>query len=118
MTDENTLADLRALVQDFVHARRWEQFHNPKNLSMSIAIEAAELMECFQWATLDDVQQDLDENGARPAAVDELADVLIYCLALANAMQIPDLAAAVQDKLERSGSKYPADEYRGRYRKD
>lgn len=108
-----TLADLRARVQEFVHERDWEQFHSPKNLSMSVAIEAAELMECFQW----------ESGGGAPAldnprygdAVDELADVLIYCLAMANTLGIEDLAAAVLDKLARTEKKYPAAEFRGRF---
>jgi dCTP diphosphatase len=109
-----TLAELRARVQDFVHRRDWEQFHSPKNLSMSIAIEAAELMECFQWESGD--------RGPAPcptppeAAEDELADVLIYCLAMADALGIEDLGAAVLDKLARTEVKYPAAEFKGRYR--
>jgi dCTP diphosphatase len=110
-----TLAELRARVQDFVHRRDWEQFHSPKNLSMSIAIEAAELMECFQWESGD--------RGPTPyhkppggAAADELADVLIYCLAMADALGIEDLGAAVLDKLARTEEKYPVAEFRGRYR--
>jgi len=101
-----TLADLQARVRAFVHERDWEQFHSPKNLSMSIAIEAAELMECFQWGP--------GGEDAQPA-VDELADVLVYCLAMANALGIDDLGAAVLDKLERSGKKYPAEEFKGRF---
>ncbi len=112
----HTLANLRARVRDFVRERDWEQFHSPKNLSMSIAIEAAELMECFQWDSSTESNADLCKNGAPPAAVDELADVLIYCLALANTLGVDDLGAAVLDKLERSGQRYPAGEYRGRFR--
>ncbi len=110
-----TLAYLRARIQDFVHQRDWEQFHSPKNLSMSIAIEAAELMECYQW----------EPGGPEPlsyntppdaAAADELADVLIYCLAMADALGIEDLGAVVLDKLARIELKYPAAEFRGRFR--
>lgn len=110
-----TLAHLRARIQDFVHQRDWEQFHSPKNLSMSIAIEAAELMECFQW----------ESGGTEPApykappcaaAADELADVLIYCLAMADALGIEDLGAVVLDKLARTEIKYPAADFKGRFR--
>jgi len=110
------LADLRARVRAFVQERDWEQFHSPKNLSMSIAIEAAELMECFQWQSAQEICKDVRQNGAPPAAVDELADVLVYCLALANALEIKDLGAAVLDKLERSGKKYPARQFRERFK--
>jgi NTP pyrophosphatase (non-canonical NTP hydrolase) len=106
------LAEMRNIVRAFVDERDWAQFHSPKNLAMSIAIEAGELMECFQW-----------EPEAGPAreeevtqAADELADTMIYCLAMANALGINDLAAVILDKLERSGRKYPADTFRGRFR--
>jgi NTP pyrophosphatase (non-canonical NTP hydrolase) len=79
---------------------------------MSIAIEAAELMECFQWRS--DSEQTSHKVTTREV-VDELADVLIYCLAMANTLGIGDLGAAIMDKLERSGTKYPADEFQGRF---
>jgi dCTP diphosphatase len=109
-----TLAELRARIREFVHERDWEQFHSPKNLSISIAIEAAELMECFQWQS--DGAPSPPFSAPPGAAVDELADVLIYCLAMANALGIEDLGAAVLDKLTRSGNKYPAAEYKRRYK--
>lgn len=115
-TDSLTLADLRSRVQAFMHERDWEQFHSPKHLSMSVAIEAAELMECFQWTSAGEVDRDISQNGAPPEAVDELADVLIYCLVMANALNIPDLGVAILDKLARSGEKYPADRFKGRYK--
>ncbi len=110
-----TLAELRARVQDFIHQRDWEQFHSPKNLSMSIAIEAAELMECFQWESAEG-RRAPNTDLPDPAAVDELADVMIYCLAMADALKIADLGAAVLDKLARSETKYPAADFKGRYR--
>jgi NTP pyrophosphatase (non-canonical NTP hydrolase) len=108
-----TLSDLQDRVRAFVHDRDWEQYHSPKNLSMSVAIEAAELMECFQWHA---ENSHTNEPANRQEAIDELADVLIYCLAMANALDVDDLGAAVLDKLDRSGVRYPADQYRGRYR--
>jgi NTP pyrophosphatase (non-canonical NTP hydrolase) len=114
----STLADLRSHIRAFVRERDWEQFHSPKHLSMSIAIEAAELMECFQWQSAGEATEDVTQNGAPQAAVDELADVLIYCLSMANALGIEDLAAAVLDKLERSGTRYPPDRFRGRFALD
>jgi NTP pyrophosphatase (non-canonical NTP hydrolase) len=104
-----TLTDLRARVRAFAHERDWEQFHSPKNLSMSIAIEAAELMECFQWVPE-------GAGNSRQEAVDELSDVLIYCLVMADALEIDDLGAVVVDKLKRSSIKYPADRFRGRFK--
>lgn len=114
--DTLTLGELRKRVRSFMEARDWEQFHSPKHLSMSIAIEAAELMECFQWQTADTVTQDLRQNGPPADAVDELADVLIYCLSMANALNIENLGGAILDKLARSGRKYPAEEFRGRFK--
>ncbi len=110
--DRTTLAELRADIRRFVDERDWSQFHTPKNLSMSIAIEAAELMEHFQW---------LDSSGTRPGGDElarireELADVMCYALSFANALEI-DVAAAVRDKLIKNAAKYPADRYRGRFR--
>lgn len=112
---KHTLSDLRARVRAFMQERDWEQFHSPKHLSMSIAIEAAELMECFQWEPAVQVREEIKQNGPPPAAVDELADVLVYCLCMANALDIDDLGAAVLDKLERAGRKYPPTQFKGKH---
>lgn len=115
MSDQTTtLAELRKTVADFVAARDWHQFHSPKNLAMSVAIEAAELMEHFQWLTTEQSRQ-LAKNPESLAAVsEEIADVVCYIAALANALQI-DLADAVRAKMVKNEQKYPADEFRGRY---
>src|SRR3954452_20394457 len=98
-TDETTtVAALRELMQSFVAERDLEQFHSPKNLSMSLAIEAAELMEHFQWLTLDESRKIADDAGRKEAAGEELADVLCYALSLANALDL-DIASAVQKKM-------------------
>jgi NTP pyrophosphatase (non-canonical NTP hydrolase) len=109
-----TLAELRKLVADFVDQRDWNQFHSPKNLSMSLAIEAAELMEHFQWLTLDESRAIVQQPQKLAEVADELADVLCYSLALANELQI-DLAAAIRAKMRKNEQKYPAQEYRGRF---
>lgn len=114
--DETTLAELRKIVRDFVDQREWQKFHSPKNLSMALAIEAAELMEHFQWISMDasrEVEKDPDKIHA---VGEELADVICYALALSNALNI-DVAAAVEAKMLRNKSKYPAEEYRGRFGK-
>jgi NTP pyrophosphatase (non-canonical NTP hydrolase) len=85
MPDDNiTLVDLRARVCAFVDERDWEQFHTPKNLSMSIAIEAAELMTEFQWLTGPQSQDVWADEVHRQRIRYELADVIIYCLSLAK----------------------------------
>jgi len=115
VSDQNTsLAELRALVRDFVEERDWRQFHSPKNLSMSLAIEAAELMEHFQWIEVAESRA-AGQDPARLAPIaEELADVLCYALALANELGL-DIATIVKDKMAKNALKYPADEYRGRY---
>ncbi len=117
MSDHDThVSALRDLVAQFVAEREWSQFHDPKNLSMSIAIEAAELMEHFQWVRSDRLQDALADPSAREEIRDELADVACYLLALTNALDM-DLSDAVRQKMEKNAAKYPAREFRGRYEK-
>lgn len=111
-----TVGALRQAVADFVDARDWRPFHSPKNLSMSIAIEAAELMERFQWLTTQEAQTAVEDPDERAAVADELADIVIYCLSLSNALDL-DVSSAVLGKLETNQHRYPADEFRGRFRK-
>ncbi len=115
MSDETTTVnDLRLLVRRFLEERDWIKFHSPKNLSMSIAIEAAELMEEFQWLT----SKESLEAGRDPTHLarirDEMADVLAYLLSLADRLQI-DVSSALEQKMRANALKYPADEYRGRF---
>ncbi|MGD2177818.1 MAG: nucleotide pyrophosphohydrolase [Anaerolineae bacterium] len=117
MTDaDTTLADLRRLVTEFVMARDWQQFHTPKNLSAAIAIEAAELMELFQWLTDGQAAAAMEDNAERAAVVDELADVLIYALSLANALDV-DVSKAILKKLELNQHRFPVKRWRGRARR-
>ncbi len=101
-----TVAELKSVVQQFVDERNWRKFHNAKNLSMSLAIEAAELMEHFQWLTTDEVVAGEQQDFAEIA--DELADVTCYALAIANVLKI-DLAQAVNSKMVKNRIKYPAE---------
>jgi NTP pyrophosphatase (non-canonical NTP hydrolase) len=108
------LATLRQLVAQFVRERDWEQFHSPKNLSMALAIEAAELMEHFQWISVEDSRR-VSQDASRLAQVaEELADVVCYALAMANTLNI-DVAASLEAKMIKNALKYPAAEYRGRF---
>ena len=111
-----TVAFLRQAVADFVDARDWQPFHSPKNLSMSIAIEAAELMERFQWLTTEEAQEAVEDPAEQAAVADELADVVIYCLSLSNALDL-DVSTAVLGKLRTNEHRYPAGEFRGRFRR-
>jgi len=107
-----TLAELKEMAREFRDRREWERFHNPKNLSMAVAIEAAELMEQFQWLTEDEVSRLAEDRGRLELIREELADVVIYTLSLANSLEI-DVASAVVNKLAKNAEKYPEDEYRG-----
>jgi NTP pyrophosphatase (non-canonical NTP hydrolase) len=109
-----TLADLRDLVRRFVEERDWRQFHSPKNLSMSLAIEAAELMEHFQWIDAAESRRIADDPAKLAHVRDEIADVLCYLLALANELNL-DLSSAIRDKMIKNAAKYPAELSRGRY---
>ncbi len=106
---ETTLSDLRARVAEFVNARNWQPFHNPKNLAMSIAIEAAEIQEHFQWLTIEESREYARSLENRLDVADELADVIIYCLSFANATEI-DVTNAVLKKLARNEYRFPRPE--------
>jgi NTP pyrophosphatase (non-canonical NTP hydrolase) len=83
---------------------------------MSIAIEAAELMERFQWLTTEEAQAAVKDSDERAAIADELADIVIYCLSFSNALDL-DVSSAVLGKLQTNEHRYPADEFRGRFRR-
>ena len=115
MSDSTTtIADLRDLIQEFVTERNWEQFHTPKNLAMSISIEAAELMELFQWTDPEESSRRIAVEPHRTRLAEELADVLCYALSLANATGL-DVSEAIRAKLVKNRAKYPADEFRDRF---
>lgn len=105
------IEDLQAALRAFARERDWEQFHSPKNLAASLTIEAAEVLEHFQWLT---DAQSLQLDAMRKAQVaDEIADVLLYLLQLADKLDIEPLAAA-RDKLARNAERYPVERARGR----
>lgn len=110
------LAALQSAVRAFNKARSWRKFHAPKNLSMALAIEAAELMEHFRWMTPARSWKAAREEPTASHVRDEMADVLLVLLSLADYLQI-DLVAAAEAKLRRNGEKYPEAESRGRSEK-
>lgn len=112
---QSTVADLRKLVDAFVAERQWHQFHTPKNLAMALSIEAAELMEHFQWLTIEESQAVAKQPVELAAVAEELADVVAYACALANSLGI-DIAAALDDKMVKNAVKYPAEASRGKYK--
>ncbi len=105
-----SLEDLLQRIRDFNSARDWAQFHSPKNLSMSLMVEAAELAEIFQWLS-EEESKSLDADKLAMAE-EEIADVLIYLLNIADKLGIDPLVAANR-KLEINDEKYPVDKARG-----
>lgn len=115
MSDASTtMAGLREVVRQFVAERGWEVFHSPKNLAMSLAIEAAELMEHFQWLDVAESRRLADDAAAKAAIAEEMADVASYLLALCNTLDL-DLSEALRAKMAKNAQKYPVEQYRGRY---
>ena len=112
---QTNVQQLRDIVRQFVDERDWSQFHSPKNISMALAIEAAELMEHFQWISTE-ASRELDDQ-ARAEAGEEVADVLCYLLAIANELEI-DLTDAMVAKMAKNRLKYPTEEIRGRFGHD
>lgn len=110
-----TVAELKKLVSAFVAERKWEPFHDPKNLSASIAIEAAELMEHFQWLRSEELAAVPHDAKAMSEIRDEVADIAAYLLSFATRMEI-DLASALDEKMKKNAVKYPAEKFRGRFR--
>ena len=108
MTD--SLSDLRARINTFVTERDWAQFHTPKNLAMAMIVEAAELVEQFQWDTPQESQQLTPEK--REAVSHELADTFVYLLRLAEVLQI-DLIEAANAKIKLNALKYPVEKVKG-----
>ncbi len=106
---DTTVALLRERVRAFVHAREWEPFHMPKDLAIALSVEASELVEPFLWR---DASASLSAED-RASVREELADVVIYALSLANALDL-DLSEAVRDKLRKDDRKYPVGRFRGR----
>jgi NTP pyrophosphatase (non-canonical NTP hydrolase) len=112
--DENvTVGELKVNVMKFIKERQWERFHNPKDLAEAICIEAAELLEQFQWITADEACSWKNIRSKTRNIGEELADVVIYCLSMANTMKI-DLTEAVMSKLKKNEAKYPVNKFLGK----
>lgn len=106
----DSLNELRSRLQAFVEERDWQQFHSPKNLAMAMIVEAAELVEHFQWLT---EQQSLDLAAEkREQVAHEIADTFVYLLRMADVLGI-DLIAAANAKIDLNAKKYPAEKVRG-----
>jgi dCTP diphosphatase len=109
---DDTMAALRVELREFARERDWEQFHNPKNLAMALAGEVGELLEIFQWLTPE--QADAVMRSGRAEDVrDELADVAIYLVRLADILDV-ELLEVAHAKLERNRARFPPGDVRGR----
>lgn len=115
MSDATTpVSDLRDLVRRFVKARDWNQFHSPKNVAMALAVEAAELMEHFQWMSVEASRSVVHDAVRLEAIGEELADVVCYAVAMANELDL-DISSIVRRKMAKNERKYPSDMFQGRY---
>jgi len=115
MNDKNTtIIDLKNLVNDFVRERNWAQFHNAKNLSMALSIEAGELMDIFKWNSHEECDKMMEKGHSRQDAIDELADIMIYTIAFANRNDI-NISDAINQKMIKNRKKYPVDKFKGHF---
>jgi dCTP diphosphatase len=109
-----SLTDLQAAIRKFCDDRDWDQFHNPKDLSISLALEAAEVMEHFQWKNADEMAKHAVDK--KNEVGEELADVFYWVLLLANKLDI-DLVEAFQKKMDKNEAKYPIEKAKGSHKK-
>ena len=109
-----TLNELKDRLRRFAHERDWEQFHSPKNLAMALSVEVAELVEHFQWLSQEESRHLPDDVAA--GAAEELADILIYLVRMADKLGV-DLLETAEAKLTENERKYPAGKVRGSAKK-
>jgi dCTP diphosphatase len=110
----NDIESLKLALRDFAAAREWAQFHSPKNLAAALTVEAAELLEHFQWLTEEQSKSLPPDKLA--AVADEMADVVLYLVQIADKLDV-DLLDAAAAKLAKNGEKYPVERARGSSRK-
>lgn len=114
LSDATTpIAELKRRILNFARERDWEQFHSPKNLSMALAAEAAELMEHFLWATGEESAKIVSNAGRRQKIEEELADIVIYAFEFANITGL-DVSSVIESKMAANAHKYPVEKSKGR----
>ncbi len=113
-SDAKNLQALQQMIRTFVDDRDWDQFHNPKDLSISLALEAAEVMEHFQWKNADEMAE--HSKNKKTEVGEELSDVLYWVLLLANKLDI-DLVDAFEKKMDKNIAKYPIEKSKGSHKK-
>jgi dCTP diphosphatase len=115
MGDTNYFENLKIKIDEFANNRDWPQFHTPRNLATSISIEAAELLECFQW---NDISKEelLSSFELKQSVEDELADIMIYCLRFCSSLDF-DVIKIMCDKIDKNNLKYPISKAKGTSKK-
>ena len=111
--DQTTLSELKKQIAYFRDERDWKQFHKPKDLAISVSVEAGELLELFQWKTDSEINNTLDDPTKLSQLKDEVADIVVYCFNMSDIVGF-DLADAIQRKLEQNAEKYPVDKAKGK----
>lgn len=114
MQDQDTFEELQAMIRTFVDERDWNQFHNPKDLSISLSLEAAEVLEHFQWKNHEEMERYAKSH--KDDVGEELADVLYWVLLLANKLDV-DLSSAFKAKMLKNAAKYPVEKAKGNHKK-
>ena len=108
---------LREMMREFVAERQWERYHLPRNIAAGISVEAGELLELFQWLTPEEAaDRCANDPEFRRAVGEEMCDVMMFCVSLANAMKL-EIAPTIAAKMEKNRAKYPKDKFRGYYRR-
>ena len=114
--ESSTFAEFKERILKFSDEREWGTFHSPKNLSMALAAEAAELMEIFLWSDSKESAALINDPVKGPRVREELADIMIYALEFANRTGI-DVSKAIEDKVRLNGVKYPVEKCKGTSKK-
>lgn len=114
MRNQNLFHELQETIRAFVDERDWDQFHNLKDLSISLSLEASEVLEHFQWKNSEEM--DAHAVSHKDDIGEELVDVLYFTLLLANKLDI-DLSAAFKQKMQKNAEKYPVDRAKGNHKK-
>lgn len=108
-----SINELKEMVRQFINERNWEKYHTPRNIAVSVTLEAAELLEHFQWSP---PAEDAIDQKKRHEIGEEMADVMAYLLSLANVLDI-DIASTMKEKMKKNRSKYPAEQFQGNWNK-
>lgn len=116
MSEQLDIGKLKNRLEKYAKDRDWEQFHNPKNIAMALSVEASELVEIFQWLSLDQAEKLKTIPEKKGHVAEELADILSYVVLIAKYMDI-DLVEALEDKHLKNSEKYPVDKARGNAKK-